>query len=270
MLLDKEIDDFYSETSEKDRLKYGLGPLEFERNQELISRYLPAEGGLIFDIGGGPGIYSSWLARQGFEVHLVDPVKKHIDQARKLAEKLKSPFQSHLGEARKLDFENSCADLIILHGPLYHLQEKEERVRALEESLRILKPGGILLAFAISYSASTLVGLIQGVIDQPEFYEMCLKELHTGRHEAPESMPGILPQAYYHKPVELKEEIQSAGFEYEKTLAVEGMIWLDKNYFTSRSQPEKKSKMMELLKRTENDPQLLALSPHLLAIAKKP
>lgn len=269
MLINKEINAFYSETSEAKRLQYGLGPLEFERNKELITRYLPEKGGIILDIGGGPGVYSSWLAKQGFNVHLVDPVEKHINQASKKADKLQNPFIAHLGEARKLGFQDNYADLIIFHGPLYHLQEKKDRITALKEAKRVLKKQGTILAFAINYTASTMVGLIQGVLTQPEFYNMSKNELESGIHEAPESIPGILPKAFYHRPEELKSEILESGFSHLITLAVEGIIWLDKNYFESRADKVKKDKMMTLLKLSENDPNLLAMSPHIVAIGQK-
>ena len=80
MLINPEIEDFYSQTSEEGRLELGLGPLEFERNKELISRYLPKKGKVI-DVGGGPGVYSEWMAGLGHEVILIDPVEKHIKQA---------------------------------------------------------------------------------------------------------------------------------------------------------------------------------------------
>jgi len=269
MMINREINDFYSETSELDRLKYGLGPLEFERNKEIISRYLPEKGGTILDIGGGPGVYASWLAKQGFDVHLIDPVEKHINQARKKFSKLKNPFTSHLGEARKLEFQDNFADLIIFHGPLYHLQDKKDRIMALEEAKRVLKANGIILAFAINYTASTLVGLIQGVLTQPDFYKMSLTELQTGIHEAPARMAGVLPKGYYHRPEELKSEIEEAGFTHLETLPVEGLIWLDKNYFETRSDQDKKDRMMKLLQTTEKDPNLLAFSPHIASIGQK-
>ena len=269
MLIDQKIIDFYSETSELDRLKYGLGPLEFERNKELITRYLPKKGGKILDIGGGPGIYSSWLAQQAYEVHLIDPVEKHIDQARKKASRLKNPFKAHLGEARKLEFPDQFADLIIFHGPLYHLQQKKDRIQALIEAKRVLRPGGILLGFAINYTASTLVGLIQGVLTQSDFYQMSLTELQTGIHEAPENMAGVLPKAFYHRPEELKSEIEEAGFKHKISLPVEGLIWLNKNYFDTRSDQDKNEKMMSLLRSTENDPNLLVVSPHIVAVGQK-
>lgn len=268
-LIDAAIETFYSKTSEEDRLKYGLGPLEFERNKELISRFLPQAGGTILEVGGGPGIYAEWLAELGFNVHLIDPVEKHIKQAKKRAARLKNPYKSIPGEAQTLDFEDESSDLIILHGPLYHLLSKDERIRALRESKRVLKPEGVLLGFAINYTASTLVGLTQGIFIQQELNEMCLEELTTGIHKAPENMPGVLSKAYYHKPEELIEEMKEAGFCSIDIYAVEGIIWLDKNYFENRSNRGKKEKMMQLLRKTEKDRNLLALSPHMMGVGVK-
>ncbi len=267
-LIPADVDDFYSTTSEEGRLLLGLGPLEFERNKDLISRYLPKKG-IIIDVGGGPGIYSEWLAGMGHNVHLVDPVEKHIKQANKRSVKAKKPFKSTLGEAQKLDFLDNFADVVILHGPLYHLQLKEQRVNAITEAKRVLKPNGIVLGFAINHSASSIAALLNGFIHAPGIYQMCKDELTTGQHNPPANMPGILPQAYFHRPQQLKDEFEEAGLTYINTYAVEGMIWMDKNYFESRGDEKKKAALMELLKVTENDEALLALSAHMMIVGRK-
>jgi hypothetical protein len=51
--------------------------------------------------------------------------------------------------------------------------------------------------------------------------------------------------------------------------AVEGLIWLEKNYFSSRADAQKYSHLRALLKITETDPNLLALSPHMMIAGKK-
>lgn len=268
-LIDRAIDDFYTQASEENRLKQGLGPLELERNKDLIQRFLPLPPCVIVDVGGGPGIYSEWLAEMGHTVFLVDPVEKHIIQATKRAKKFKGKFQAILGEARKLELEDNCADVVILHGPLYHLQEKPDRLSSLKEAQRILKPDGIVLGFAINYTASTLVGLLNGFIHNEDFYQMCKSELSTGKHHPASSLPGLLPEAYFHKPEVLKSEFEEAGFSYLNTFAVESFIWLDSKYFESRGDAVKKQKIMELVKLTEKDKNLLALSPHMMIAAKK-
>jgi len=267
-LINPDIDSFYTATSEEGRLQLGLGPLEFERNKDLISRYLPKKG-IIADIGGGPGIYAEWLADLGHEVYLVDPVEKHINQANKRSKQAKKPFKVVLGEAQKLDFPDNFADVAILHGPLYHLQQKKQRINALSEAKRILKSGGIVLGFAINHSASTIAALLNGIIHAPEIFEMCKAELLSGIHNPPQNMPGVLPSAYFHRPQQLRDELEDAGFSYLDTFAVEGMAWLDKNYFESRGDDQKKTRLMELLRLTENDPALLTLSPHMMIAGRK-
>jgi SAM-dependent methyltransferase len=268
-LVSSEIEQFYSGAAEEKRLTYGLGPLEFERNKELIGRFLPKASSFVIDVGGGPGIYAEWLAGMGQQVHLIDPVSKHIQQAKKRAAKLKRPFKAALGEARLLDFPDQAADIVIEHGPLYHLQRRADRVNALKEAYRVLKPGGIMLGFAINHSVSTLTGLLNGMIHDDQFYNMCADELKTGLHNPPAAWPGILPEAFFHKPNELLVEVAEACFTGIELFAVEGMIWLDAKYFESRSNPDKKEKMMNLLKATEQSIELLCFSPHMMVCGRK-
>jgi ubiquinone/menaquinone biosynthesis C-methylase UbiE len=267
-LINLEIEDFYAQTSEEGRLELGLGPLEYERNKDLISRYLPKKG-IVIDIGGGPGVYSEWLAGLGHQVYLIDPVEKHIKQANKRSAKAKKPFKSILGEAQKLELQDNFADVVILHGPLYHLQSKADRIRAIAEAKRVTKSGGVVLGFAINHSASTIAALLNGFIHSPEIFEMCKQELMSGIHTPPKSMPGVLPAAYFHRPNELKAEFEEAGLTYLYTYAVEGLVWLDKNYFETRSDPKKKANMMELMSMIENDQSLLSLSPHMMIAGRK-
>lgn len=35
----------------------------------------------ITDIGGGTGVYASWLASRGYESQLVDVVPEHVEEA---------------------------------------------------------------------------------------------------------------------------------------------------------------------------------------------
>lgn len=269
-LISSDIDQFYTKTSEENRLSLGLGPLEYERNTELISRYLSAgKNDTVIDVGGGPGIYSEWLAKMGHTVYLVDPVAKHIKQAKLRASKLKKPFQCLPGESRRLDIKDGHADLVILHGPLYHLQSEQDRILSIKEALRVLKPGGIVLGFAINYTASTITGLLNGMIHEPVFYEMCSQELQTGLHAPPQNWPGLLPEAYFHRPDQLRKEFETGGFKELEILAVEGMIWLDSKYFETRSTPAKKEAIMNLLRMTERDPSVLSMSPHMMIAGRK-
>ncbi|MDR0229144.1 MAG: class I SAM-dependent methyltransferase [Flavobacteriaceae bacterium] len=268
-LISREIELFYNKASEETRLDKGMGVFEFERIKSLIERYITSSPLTILDIGGGTGKYSEWLAKKGHKVHMIDPVSKHIKIAHNRASKLKNKFSVHIGESRKLEFSNNYADLIILHGPLYHLQEKEDRELSIREAKRVLKNNGIILGFAINYTASTLVGLMSGLIYKKSFFEMCKDELTDGRHNPPDDFSWLLAEAFYHKPDDLKEEFINEELTYLNTYAVEGMSWLDKDFFVNMANPAKCNTLMELIALTENDKYLLPFSPHMMIAVQK-
>ncbi|AXT52937.1 class I SAM-dependent methyltransferase [Aquimarina sp. BL5] len=268
-LISRDIELFYNKVSEETRLNKGMGIFEFERIKSLIEKYLSSSTSKIIDVGGGTGKYSEWLAKKGHQVHLIEPILKHIEIATNRANKLKNKFSIQLGESRKLELPNNYADLIILHGPLYHLQKKENRDLTIREAKRVLKNNGIILGFAINYTASTLVGLLNGLIHKKTFFDMCKQELTNGIHNPPDDFPWLLAEAYYHKPEQLKQEFVAQELTYLNTYAVEGMSWLDKDYFASMLNDEKKKTLLELIKLTENDNHLLSFSPHMMIAVKK-
>lgn len=268
-LISRDIEIFYNKASEETRLNKGMGIFEFERIKVLIDKYLPPQAAKIIDVGGGTGKYAEWLSKKGHSVFLVDPVPKHIDQATTRANKLKNKFSVYLGEARELNFPDNFADVVILHGPLYHLQNKVDREKAINEAKRTVKSGGTILGFSINYTASTLIGLLHGLIHKNTFFEMCREELTTGIHNPPHDFPWLLAEAYYHRPGELKKEFQDQELVYLNTYAVEGMAWLDKNYFTSMSNEKSKRTLLDLINITENDMNLLSFSPHMMIASRK-
>lgn len=268
-LISRNIEAFYNKASEETRLDKGMGLFEFDRIKTLIEKYIPSPHSKIIDVGGGTGKYSEWMAKKGHQVHLVEPVAKHIKTAQTRSAKLKNKFSVRLGESRKLDFPDNYADLVLLHGPLYHLQAKEDRESAIAEARRVLKKDGILLGFAISHTASTVAGLLNGLLHKRTFFEMCKAELTSGIHNPPDDFPWLLAEAYYHKPEQLKDEFLNQELTYLNTYAVEGMAWLDKDYFSNMMNESRRNTLNELIKITENDSSLLSFSPHMMIAAKK-
>jgi len=268
-LISKELENFYNKASEETRLEKGMGIFEFERIKELIELHISRPNSIIVDVGGGTGKYSEWLAKKGHNVHLIEPVLKHIKLAESRAKKLKNPFSIAIGEAKTLPFKNETADLVILHGPLYHLQKREDRIAAIIEAKRVLKPGGIILGFAINATASSVVGLMNGMIHANSFFDMCKEELTTGIHNAPKDFPFLLADAFYHKPQGLKAEFLEQNLNFINLFAVEGMIWLDNEYFANMLDKRKSKTLKALQTLTQNDEYLLPFSPHMMIAVKK-
>src|SRR5262249_7357408 len=164
-------------------------------------------------VGGGPGVYACWLARLGHEVHLVDAVPLHVEQAREASRRQPDhPLASAAaGDARRLDRPDGSADAVLLLGPLYHLTDLADRLAGWREAGRVLKPGGVVLAAAISRFASTLDGLRLGSFDDPAFARIAERDLLDGQHRNPTDNAMYFTTAYFHRPEELKAEAEEAG-----------------------------------------------------------
>jgi SAM-dependent methyltransferase len=167
MAIDPDIVAYYEEGREHDRLT-AEPSLELLRTQVLLERYLPAPPARVLDVGGAAGVYSSWLAGRGYSVRLVDAVPLHVEQARALAA-AGPAFTAALGDARGLAEADASQDAVLLFGPLYHLLERADRVRALVEAGRVVRPGGIVVAAVISRYASAMDGFFRGFLDRPRW-----------------------------------------------------------------------------------------------------
>lgn len=269
--LPPEIIDYYATGRELDRLARGIGPLELARTKELVARFFPPPPAVVFDIGGGPGVYSRWLAREGYEVHLVDAMPLHIEEARRAsAAQPASPVATlEVGDARALAWPDACADGVLLHGPLYHLTARQERLAAIRESARILRPGGVLLAVAITSHASTLVGLVNWWLHDAGYFEMCRRELTEGLHLQPPNWPSLFTTAYFHRPGELEAELGETGLRHETTLAVQGPGWLVPEFEKKWQDEQARETILRIVRLMEADAGALGMSPHLMAVARK-
>lgn len=266
-----QILSFYEKSDEANRLATGVFQLEHARTQELLARYLPAAPAVILDIGGGPGVYAAWLAQQNYEVHLVDPVPSHLEQARQLSTRqAAAPIASvTLGDAGALSFSEACADAVLLLGPLYHLIEPQDRITALQEARRVLKPGGVLCAAIISRFASALGGLFQNALADPVFAQIVAEDLRTGEHRNPTENIFYFTEAYFHRVEEIEAEIQAAGLTHQRTLAIEGVGWLLQNFETWWNDSKRREQLLGLVRQLESERSLLGASAHIMAVARK-
>jgi ubiquinone/menaquinone biosynthesis C-methylase UbiE len=270
--LSEKIIEHYNEGNESKRLfSDAAGQLELIRTQDLILQHLQNPPAVILDIGGGPGVYTNWLLSMGYDVHLVDPVPLHIEQAQSFFRKNPSPsdYSATLGDARSLTFDDGIADAVLLMGPLYHLEKYNDRINALKEAWRVLRPGGLLFAVGISKFASAFDGLFRNLFDDPAFIDIVHNDLKDGHHRNPNNTEGYFTTAFFHHPKQLQAEIESAAFQLESLVGIEGIGWLVPDLAKYMSH-EKKDFFLNLLTRLEKENTLLGLSAHMMAVARKP
>lgn len=269
---ERDLFSYYESYDEEGRLARASGALEFARVQELIGRFLAPPPRVVLDVGGGPGRYACWLAARGYEVHLLDPVPRHVEQGRAAsAAQPEHPLASVTeGDARALPYEAESADAVLLMGPLYHLPERAQRLAALGEAHRVLKPGSILVAQAINRFASLLDGIMRGFIDDPDFVPIMRRDLEAGRHRGLPGTTRYFTTAYFHRPNELSAEIHESGFREHGLYPVEGVGVLAPDLDTRMADPAKRAHLLDPIRSVEQERTLLGATPHFAVIAEKP
>jgi ubiquinone/menaquinone biosynthesis C-methylase UbiE len=261
----------YATGYEARRLESAHGQLERTRTDELLARYLPQPPARVIDVGGGPGVYSRSLAATGYTVQLVDIVPLHVELAsQSFAQAGLSNARADLGNALDLRYEDASRDVVLLMGPLYHLPDRADRIRALREAFRVLQPGGILAATMISRYASLFDGVSRSLVHDPDFVQIMEADLRAGVHENPTHRPDYFTTAYLHHPDEARAEIAEAGFANVEVLAIEGPFWCMGTFEELWADTAMRGQMLEWVRIVEKEPSLLGASAHLFAVGRKP
>lgn len=256
----------YARGLEADRLASPKGQLEFTRTLEIIGRVLPRPPAVVADVGGGPGQYSAWLAERGYRIEHRDRVLLHVEQMR--AADLAN-VNTAVGDARALDLPDRSMDMVLLLGPLYHLLDRDERIRALAEARRIARPGGPVVIAAISRWAARLDGILTERLDQtrPNAVELITASESDG------NLPPLAAGSfggYTHRPRELAREIRDAGLSLDDLVGVEGLPLASSDLAQRLTDPPARQALLDSVRATERIPELLGLSSHLIATAHKP
>lgn len=151
------VSSFYDQTDEDGRLlRTRHGQLEYRTTMAYIHRYAGKQS-KVLELGAGTGRYSAALAREGMDVTAVELVEHNLEALRENGKGLGN-LRAFQGDATDLSrFPDDAFDLTLSLGPMYHLYEPDEVHRALDEAIRVTRPGGVMMfafisVFAIMYA----------------------------------------------------------------------------------------------------------------------
>nr|WSY50448.1 methyltransferase domain-containing protein [Streptomyces sp. NBC_00886] len=255
----EEILAYYARGQEDGRLRQGSNRLEFWRTQDVLRRLLPTAPAKVLDVGGGSGIHAEWLAGDGHDVELVDPVPLHLEQAARLP-----GVAVRAGDARALPAEDASYDVVLMLGPLYHLPERADRIGALGEARRVVRRGGLVVAATINRFAGLHDMLLQECYFDPAQRARTDEISTDGRNGG----DGPFTTAYFAQPHEAPEEFTETGLTVEGQYGLEGVAWLMGGIEDWLDDPDRREAVLAAARRTESEPTLLGTSGHLLTAGR--
>jgi SAM-dependent methyltransferase len=270
--LDADIVAYYERGREQARLdENATGRLEFMRTQQLLRRLLPEPPRRVLDVGGAAGVHARWLARDGYQVELIDPMHLHVEQARACSDAQPgAPFSAEIGDARDLQRADGSIDAVLLMGPLYHLPDAAERAAVLGEARRVVRAGGTVAAAAIGRFASTLDGVLRDFMLDERFRAITRTDLERGVHLNPSRTPGYFTTSFFHHPEGLRAELSAAGFVDVGVHAVEGFGGLLGDLGERLDDPARATVLLDALDSVDEEASLLGISFHLLGVGRRP
>lgn len=173
------LNEFYSHYDEEKRLSEKHGMVEFLTTMHYIEKY-SHEGNHVLEIGAATGRYSHALARQGYMVDAVELVEHNIEIFR---QNTRPDEKITVTQGNALDlsaYQDNTYDITLLLGPLYHLYTKEDKQQALQEAIRVTKPGGVIFAaYVISDGCLIDEGFRRGNISVSEYLKDGLLDAQT-------------------------------------------------------------------------------------------
>ena len=258
------LNSLYGDGREETRLaRTRHGQLEFLTTMDCIDRYAPYPGAVL-ELGAGTGTYSLALAREGYRVTALELADGNVKILREKA-KGQPRLTALQGDALDLgSFADDSFDLTLCLGPLYHLFDPRDMDRALNEAIRVTKPGGTILAAFLSVHAILYNNYLQR---PPHNFQAGLEENFEKDHKTVRHFP---EQGFTGFTVEGFEALfADKPVSHIATVSTDSILELaeDRSDFYMTDEDFRLFSVYHLAHC--QDPELLGSSAHLLYICRK-
>lgn len=139
--------EYYESIYNEDTRAFGTRAeqIEFIYTKKLIEQLVKPSSSVI-ELGCGTGYYGLYLANKCRIYHGIDLIPKHVELFKeKINKQSLTNVSASLGDATSLpEIADNSFDIVLVLGPMYHLP-REDRLKAIRESRRICKVGGMIL-----------------------------------------------------------------------------------------------------------------------------
>lgn len=258
--MNNNVIDFYTNHfMEESRLKENCDnrhKIELQVKQKILLNLIGDKTNIL-DVSAGTGVYSIFLSKTGKTVRACDLVDRNIKVLTKNAEKENLYIECKVCDARKLDYKNCSFDVVLLGGAIYHLSRKEDKIIAITEAKRVLKPNGILI---IDY-LSKMHGFIQRMLK----FEGFIENVSISEIDNLDCKDDLFS---YNTLKEMKDMIFKSGLIFENAFGTDGITRFVKDKINNMNSNDL-DKWIQLIYNQSNNENIIDLSEHCLIVCKK-
>jgi len=261
------VESFYDNNVENEWTRLDRHPLEYEITKKYLDKYINEKSNIL-DVGGGPGKYAFYLKKRGHCVSLLDLSAENINFAKIKAKE----YNLELNDYRHADVldmsfvSDETFDVVLCLGPLYHLMDIKQRLRAINECLRVLRSDGLIFIAFINKFAQA-VSLINGspekIIEWRSYFDQVIE---TGINNG--EVDSGFTDSYFFYPDEVESLLDNFPLKKLVISGVEGLF--------AQSENKLKNLDKQLLEEWVNfsfkyasHPSILGACQHILYIGKK-
>jgi SAM-dependent methyltransferase len=269
----RRIEQHFDEYWEKEWDRLVRDPAEEVKlhvHRHYLKKYVRS-GNRVLEIGPGPGRFTQTLAEIEARIVVVDISRVQLGLNRAYGKKL--GFDDAVEARFKLDmcdmaaFEDETFDAVVCYGGLlsYVFEKSSDGVR---EMLRVLRPGGILLASVASLWGTVHQSLL-GVLDVPPDIN---RRIIISGDLCPETYPQREGKHHMHmfRSAEFRDLLEGCGAEVLEMAAANCLstAWGDR-LTDVRNDPAKWNHLLEMELEACRDPSCVGMSAYTIAVCKK-
>ncbi|MCG7499569.1 class I SAM-dependent methyltransferase [Vibrio sp. Of7-15] len=257
---------YYANFDEEKRLTcQNITRIEFDTTINQLSDFMP-ECQTLTELGAATGRYSLFYAQEGIEVTAVELVPELIAQLKENADKKGLNVHIHEANATRVPFiSDNSQDVVLILGPLYHIQSQSEREAVMKEAHRIVKDGGIVaVAYISRFFVAGLLAKMSPSLVTPEV----LSELNETGLVTTSEVDAFFRTGYFASPSEIEVLVESSGFSLVKHISTDGFSRYIGQEINALTETQYQAWLSYHLSNCD-EPSLLGSSNHGLVIAKK-
>ncbi len=229
--------------------------VEFLTTVRYIEQYLKP-GDRILDLGAGAGEYSLYFADKGYGVAALELAEANIQAFQK---KIRPEHSIDLVQGNALDlrrYADEAFDIVLVLGPLYHLQKDADKQQVIKEAKRVCKKKGKLFFAFINNDMVFLTELSY----RPDYFTKGDYDKETFRLE---DFPFV-----FHTVDRCRTVLKEGGIHILKEVASDGISELLEERINAMDE-ENFAQYLRYHEYICEKPELLGMTNHLLFIGEK-